>query len=90
MSFFEALMLICFGSAWPFSIYKSLKSRRLDGKSPLFLCIILVGYVSGIIHKIFYSFDQVIYLYVLNALLVALDLGIYFWIKGKRGYPDLI
>jgi hypothetical protein len=83
MSFFEALMLICFGSAWPFSIYKSLKSRRLDGKSPLFLCIILVGYVSGIIHKIFYSFDRVIYLYVLNALLVALDLGIYFWIKGK-------
>ncbi len=87
MSFFEALMLICFGSAWPFSIYKALKSRRIDGKSPLFLFIVLVGYVSGIIHKVFYSFDSLIYLYVLNALMVALDLGIYFWIKWKSGSP---
>jgi hypothetical protein len=25
---FEALMLICFGAAWPFSIYKMLKTKK--------------------------------------------------------------
>jgi hypothetical protein len=28
---FEALMLICFGSAWPFAIAKSLRSRLAGG-----------------------------------------------------------
>ena len=45
---FEAFMLICFGSAWPFAIAKSLQCRLADGKSPLFLVIIFTGYISGI------------------------------------------
>lgn len=78
MSFFEALMLICFGAAWPFSIYKSYHSRQNSGKSVFFLGIILVGYIAGIIHKIFYSFDPVIYLYCLNGIMVAVDMLLYF------------
>lgn len=71
-------MLVCFGAAWPFSIYKSYKSRTNKGKSLLFMAVVLVGYVSGIMHKMFYNMDIVLWLYVLNAALVAADLGLYF------------
>jgi len=37
MSIFEALMMIFFGLAWPFSIYKSYKSKSNNGKSLWFL-----------------------------------------------------
>ncbi|MCX7820436.1 MAG: hypothetical protein N2258_02035 [Brevinematales bacterium] len=78
LSVFEIIMLICFGFAWPFSIVKSYRSRSTKGKSAIFLFIILVGYVSGIIHKLFYSRDIVILFYVLNFLMVLIDLAIFF------------
>ncbi|MDY0362493.1 MAG: hypothetical protein RBR08_13650 [Desulforegulaceae bacterium] len=78
MSLFEILMLICFGSAWPASIYKSYTSKSNSGKSLVFMVIIFTGYVSGVFHKIFYHYDNVIWLYVFNALLVAVDMGLYF------------
>lgn len=74
MSIFEAIMLICFGAAWPFSIYKSYKSRSNAGKSLVFMLIVEVGYISGMVHKILYNFDLVFYLYALNSLLVATDM----------------
>ncbi|MCX7794541.1 MAG: hypothetical protein N2257_09105 [Thermodesulfovibrionales bacterium] len=83
MSFFEILMVICFGAAWPFSIVKSLKTKDVSGKSPVFLFIVLAGYISGIIHKILYSYDAVIFIYIINALMVAIDTAIYFQIKKK-------
>jgi len=78
MSFFEIVMLICFGSAWPASIYKSYTSRDNSGKSLAFMLIIFTGYVSGVLHKVYYHYDYVIWLYVLNAVLVAIDMGLYF------------
>jgi hypothetical protein len=78
MSLFEILMLICFGSAWPASIYKSYTSKSNSGKSLVFMVIIFTGYLSGVFHKIFYHYDNVIWLYVFNALLVAVDMGLYF------------
>lgn len=75
-------MLICFGAAWPFSIYKSYKSKSTQGKSSFFLIIILIGYSSGILYKIYYNFDYVVYLYALNLLMVAIDLGLY--IRNQR------
>ena len=77
MSIFEVLMLICFGAAWPFSIYKSFRSRQNSGKSILFLLVILVGYISGIIHKLLYSNDFVIILYILNGCMVSIDILLY-------------
>ena len=77
-SIFEAIMLLCFGAAWPFSIYRSYVSRSTGGKSVLFLFVILTGYISGIIHKILYSLDPVIYLYGANAVMVAIDIGLYY------------
>ncbi|MFH1368007.1 MAG: hypothetical protein ABII64_02645 [Elusimicrobiota bacterium] len=78
MSIFEAVMLLCFGAAWPFSIYKSYKSRKNAGKSVIFLYILLAGYASGFVHKLFYSRDNVIYLYVMNGFMVLADIIIYY------------
>ena len=52
MSIFEIIMLVCFGLSWPVSIYKSLKTRVVAGKSPLFMAIVITGYASGVAHKI--------------------------------------
>ena len=87
-SIFEIIMLLCFGAAWPFSIYKSYTSRSTAGKSLIFMYIVLLGYISGIVHKLTYSYDWVIYLYMLNAVMVCIDLAIYYRNKsvktGKR------
>ena len=74
---FEFGMLFCFGICWPISIYKSLKTKKTDGKSLTFLCLVWLGYVSGIIHKIFYNFDFVIILYISNVILVFIDIMLY-------------
>lgn len=73
MSIFEAGMLICFGFAWPMNIYKSWTSRTNGGKSFLFLLIIWIGYLSGIINKVLYHRDIVMWLYVLNMSMVTVD-----------------
>lgn len=78
MSFFELAMLICFAAAWPTSIYKSYKSRTAKGKSLPFMVILLVGYVMGILHKVFHSFDLVIIMYIANLCMVSIDVGLYF------------
>ncbi len=71
-------MLVCFGLSWPVSIEKTLRTRRVDGKSPVFLLIVCLGYVFGIIHKIIFSPDWVIVLYIVNLALVAADCALYF------------
>lgn len=78
MSLFEMIMLLCFGAAWPMSIYKSYTSKSVAGKSVFFLYIIMIGYVSGIINKLLYHYDWVVYLYVLNLLMVTTDLLLYY------------
>ncbi len=82
MSVFEILMLVCFGAAWPLSIYKSYTSRKNTGKSLGFLFVIIAGYVAGILHKIVYSFDAVIFLYILNFIMVSTDICLFFRNKG--------
>ncbi|HAS73102.1 MAG TPA: hypothetical protein DCS67_03050 [Clostridiales bacterium UBA8960] len=77
MSIFEMIMLICFGAAWPFSIYKSYTSKSTSGKSIFFLIVIMIGYVSGIINKLFYNYNWVIYLYLLNLTMVFIDTMLY-------------
>lgn len=78
MSVFEIIMLICFGAAWPVSILKSWNSRTNNGKSLFFLIIVLVGYIAGILHKIFYYYDMVIILYIVNFTMISIDLLVYY------------
>lgn len=82
MSIFEAIMLICFGAAWPLNIYKSYKTRSTTGKSVFFLFVVIIGYSAGVVHKLLYNNDIVLYLYILNLLMVSIDVGIYY--RNKR------
>lgn len=84
VSVFEILMLICFACSWPVSIVKALKTKVVIGKSPVFMIIIIIGYIFGIIHKILYNFDWVVYLYALNMLIVSFDLFLYFRYIGQN------
>ena len=83
-SIWEVLFLLCFTVSWPISIAKSLRTQVVIGKSPLFMSLIVLGYIFGIIHKALYSHDIVIWLYVFNAVLVATDLTLYFLYIGRN------
>jgi len=74
MSIFEALMLFCFGASWPFALAKTYKTKVVRGKSIRFLLLILAGYICGVIHKILYNIDIVIWLYFLNFVMISADL----------------
>ena len=78
MGVFEFLMLFCFGFSWPFSIHKSIRSRSTKGKSLLFMILVELGYVFGIIHKVFFNYNWVIWAYVALFLLVGIDSALYF------------
>jgi hypothetical protein len=77
LSIFEIIMLLCFGAAWPFSIYKSVKTRQTGSKSLPFLLIVLAGYAAGILHKVFTKMDMVIIMYALNLVMVLVDTLLY-------------
>ncbi len=78
MSIFEIAMLACFGAAWPMNIWKSYRSRTAAGRSMTFQWAIILGYICGITHKIMYSNDVVMYMYVLNLVMVSIDTALYF------------
>lgn len=83
MSLFEIAMLICFGASWPFAVAKTYKAKSVKGKSIFFLALIFLGYVFGVIHKLFYHYDLVIYLYALNGLFVFSEIVLYFLYKNN-------
>ena len=83
-SIFETLMLLCFACSWPISIYKSLKTKFVLGKSPAFQAIIILGYIFGIIHKMVNNLDFVTFLWILNMILVSVDLALYFYYAPKN------
>jgi hypothetical protein len=77
--FLEALMVICFGFSWPLNIIKSLRARTAKGKSIAFLFLVEGGYLAGIGAKLSGgAVNYVFILYVLNALMVAADIILYF------------
>ena len=77
-------MLLCFACSWPISIYKSLKTKFVLGKSPAFQVIIILGYIFGIIHKFLNNLDFVTFLWILNMILVSVDLALYFYYAPKN------
>lgn len=84
MQIFEIIMLLCFGISWPISVYKSIRSRSTKGKSAVFIIAIIIGYISGIIGKIVnHQLTYVVALYLINLIVVSIDLLLYF-INAKR------
>ncbi|QJR20792.1 hypothetical protein BREVNS_0042 [Brevinematales bacterium NS] len=78
MALFEILMLLCFGAAWPFSIYRSYISRSTAGKSVIFLWIVWLGYIFGILNKFVRGVDGVVFFYLLNLSMVSIDIALYY------------
>ena len=82
----EVIMILCFGASWPFNVIKSYKARTAKGKSPVFLCLIILGYIAGIASKFLNeaymaSINEkwyVLFFYFLNLLMVSTDLALYF------------
>ena len=82
----EVLMVVSFGASWPFNVIKAYKARTAKGKSLLFLCLILFGYIVGIASKLvndaymanFADKWYVLFFYCLNFIMVSADLIIYF------------
>lgn len=75
-------MLLCFGAAWPFSILNSIKSKSTNGKSIIFLIVLILGYLSGIANKLLNSNDIVLYLYILNLVMVSTDAML--WLRNRK------
>jgi len=84
MNIFESIMLICFGFAWPFSIYTSFVSKKTAGKSLLFLLVLQLGYVAGVLFKLTEYWSNLkinpdetmsinLYLYILNFVMITID-----------------
>ncbi len=81
----EVIMIVCFGASWPLNVIKSYKARTTKGKSLAFLCLIFFGYIAGIISKLlnesymlsFNSKWYVLFFYVLNLIMVGIDLCLY-------------
>ncbi len=74
---FEIIMLLCFGSSWPFAVAKTFRTKVVKGKSPVFLVLIFFGYMAGISNKLATSFDHVIWLYGLNGSMVLTEIILY-------------
>ena len=81
-SYMEMLMVICFGISWPINIVKAWKARSTKGISLLFYTFILLGYLFALVGKLvlifYYAPVYVMFFYVLNTLMVATGVGIYF------------
>ena len=75
----EFIMLACFGLSWPISVYNSITSKSAKGKSCVFIVAIIVGYIAGIVGKIYSGqINFVLALYCFNLLMVSVDFVLYF------------
>ena len=93
----EIVMVVSFGASWPLNVMKSYKARTAKGKSLSFLCLIFFGYIAGIASKLlnvkymaeFSEKWYVLFFYVLNLVMVATDLVLYFRNKALDKKGDL-
>ena len=85
----EFAMLFTFGFSWPFAIAKTYRAKRVDGKSPLFMIIVLCGYACGIAARRVDARpenDWLCWVYLLDMALVSTDLTLYFhYLRKNRG-----
>lgn len=75
----ESVMLICFGLSWPISVAKNIKAHSAKNMSFRFNLLIIVGYIAGITAKLWtHSVNYVLAVYVLNLLIVSVNMAVYF------------
>ena len=82
-------MLFAFGFSWPFAIARTYRAKRVDGKSPMFMIIVIVGYLFGIAaHLVEGSKLWLCWVYLIDMALVSTDLALYFR-YSRRSRCDL-
>jgi len=75
----EFAMLFAFGFSWPFAIWRTYRAKRVDGKSPQFMFIIIFGYMCGIAsHLVEGTKLWLCIVYLVDMALVSTDLALYF------------
>ncbi len=75
----ETVMLICFGCSWPMNLVKNYKCRSAKGMSLPFILLLIIGYIAGTAAKIISgSINYVLVVYLLNLIMVTLNLAVYF------------
>lgn len=77
----EALMLTCFGLAWPIANVRLLRTGRAEGKGTTFTIIILCGYLAGAAAKVALpgtsaQLPPLFWLYLFNAASVGTNLAL--------------
>jgi len=78
-------MLFAFGFSWPFAIMKTCRAKRVDGKSPMFMAIVIAGYCCGIAaHLVDGTKLWLCWVYLADMALVATDLTLYFHYYRKN------
>lgn len=81
----EFAMLFAFGFSWPFAILKTWRTKKVDGKSPAFMIIVLVGYACGIAaHLVDGTKLWLCLVYLADMALVSTDLALYFHYARKN------
>lgn len=87
---FELAMLVIFGSSWPFAIHRTYTAKRVDGKSPTFMVMVIIGYLCGIAaHLVDGTKLWLCWVYLLDILLVSADLTLYFiYLSRNRSRDD--
>jgi len=85
----EAVMFLCFGLSWPVSVVKALRTKKVSGKSPFFMTLIAFGYLCGVAHKINYSRDLLIVLYLFNLVMILIDLRLYLKYRVRENPCEL-
>lgn len=87
----EIIMIVAFGFSWPNNIITTLKNKSTKGKSLAFLLLIDFGYLCGIIGKILGGniVWYVMFFYLLNFIMVTIDLCLYFYYKSKEKYNQI-
>ena len=86
----ELGMLVAFGISWPFAIMRTWRAKRVDGKSPHFMIIVIFGYLCGIsAHLVDGSKLWLCWVYLVDAALVSVDLALYFrYSRAARAATD--
>ncbi|MEO5883515.1 MAG: hypothetical protein ABIQ06_13940 [Caldimonas sp.] len=88
----EALMLVCFGFAWPLANLRMLRTGRPDGRGRVPTLLVLAGYSAGMAAKVVCACNgsglaPIFWLYLLNASSVAMNLALQWHFSRDRSLP---
>ncbi len=86
----EIFMVVSFGVSWPINANKAWRARTAKGSSITFLLLVIFGYICGIAAKFMIYANPnaanpkwyVVMFYIINLVVVSVNVGIYF--RNKR------